>query len=152
MARGESTEEERQEVAESLIGLSAKEKAQALEKLHSDYTINEWNDIYSRLMEIDPQSQVRYETPEDLEIPSMSDDDLANSIDGINRNQTDLTDAEKPIALGWIKDEMARRKAKASEPKEEVEVKEEPDELDAYTKDLEDYLDKNPDAKKKNYY
>lgn len=26
------------------------------------------------------------------------------------------------------------------------------DELDAYTKDLEDYLDKNPDAKKKNYY
>ena len=29
---------------------------------------------------------------------------------------------------------------------------EEDDELDAYTKDLEDYLDKNPDAKKKNYY
>lgn len=26
------------------------------------------------------------------------------------------------------------------------------EELDAYTKDLEDYLDKNPDAKKKNYY
>lgn len=26
------------------------------------------------------------------------------------------------------------------------------DELEAYTKDLEDYLDKNPDAKKKNYY
>lgn len=26
------------------------------------------------------------------------------------------------------------------------------DELSAYTKDLEDYLDKNPDAKKKNYY
>lgn len=29
---------------------------------------------------------------------------------------------------------------------------EEDEELSAYTKDLEDYLDKNPDAKKKNYY
>ena len=28
----------------------------------------------------------------------------------------------------------------------------EEDELDAYTKDLEDYLEKNPNAKKKNYY
>ena len=31
-------------------------------------------------------------------------------------------------------------------------IEEEPDELDAYTKDLEDYLEKNPKAKDKNYY
>lgn len=37
--------------------------------------------------------------------------------------------------------------------KEEDEKEtEEPDELDAYTKDLEDYLEKNPKAKDKNYY
>ena len=37
--------------------------------------------------------------------------------------------------------------------KEEDEKEtDEPDELDAYTKDLEDYLEKNPKAKDKNYY
>lgn len=62
-----------------------------------------------------------------------------------------------------IKDNFTPPGAKDEKPKvEKPEVKEEidtndngkveVDELDAYTKDLEDYLDKNPDAKKKNYY
>ena len=49
-------------------------------------------------------------------------------------------------SIDAIKDNFTPPCAKDEEP--EVEV----DELDAYTKDLEDYLDKNPDAKKKNYY
>lgn len=55
----------------------------------------------------------------------------------------------------WERPEF-KEEPKSEEPKEEVEVKEEvkeePDELDAYTKDLEDYLEKNPKAKDKNYY
>ena len=113
MARGNSTEDERQEVAESLIGLSPKEKSIALEKLHSDYDINEWKDIYSRLMEIDPQSQVRYNNPDELELSKMSEEDLLNSIDGIDRGQTDLTDAEQPIVKKWIKEELEKRKPKS---------------------------------------
>ena len=118
MARGNSTEDERQEVAESLIGLSPREKSIALEKLHSDYTIDEWKDIYSRLMENDPQSQVRYNNPEELELSKMSEEDLLNSIDGIDRGQSDLTDAEQPIVKKWIREELKKRKnPKGEEPK-----------------------------------
>lgn len=64
-----------------------------------------------------------------------------------------LNDNGRGITKVWIDDE---EDVEDEEPKEEVEVKEEvkeePDELDAYTKDLEDYLEKNPKAKDKNYY
>ena len=61
-----------------------------------------------------------------------------------------------------LEDAIDEWEKEGEEPKiEKPEVKDidtndngkvEVDELDAYTKDLEDYLDKNPDAKKKNYY
>ena len=77
------------------------------------------------------QDEVRWKTPDDLNIPTMSDEDLSNSIDGIERGQSDLTDAEKPIALGWIKDEMAKRKSKST------------DEMADFQKSLDDYASKN---------
>ena len=125
-----------------------------------------------------PQSEVRYTSPEELKLSEMSEEDLKQGLEDIKRGGTDYTDAEEPIVTGWIKDEMAKRKSKPKdeEPKGEGDkldheivndfaidaIKdnftppgakdEEPDELDAYTKDLEDYLEKNPKAKDKNYY
>lgn len=90
--------------------------------------------------ESNPQAEVRYKTPEDLMIPTMSDEDLANSIDGIERGQSDLTDAEKPIALGWIKDEMKKRKSAIdTNDNGKIEV----DEMADFQKSLDDYAAKN---------
>jgi hypothetical protein len=131
MARGNSTEDERQEVAEGLLGLPPKKLSIALEKLHSDYDINEWNDIYSKFMEINPQSQVRYNNPEELELSKMSEEDLKQGLEDIKRGVTDYTDAEEPVVTGWIKDELAKRKPK---PKSEMED---------FQKSLDDYAAKN---------
>ena len=90
--------------------------------------------------ESNPQAEVRYKTPEDLMIPTMSDEDLSNSIDGIERGQSDLTDAEKPIALGWIKNEMKKRKS-AIDTNDNGKIEE--DEMADFQKSLDDYAAKN---------
>ena len=96
-----------------------------------------------------PQSEIRYKTPEELELSKSSEEELLNFIGDIKRGRTDFTAAEEPVVLKWIKEEMKKRKS-AIDTNDNGEIEE--DELDAYTKDLEDYMKKNPKAKDKNYY
>lgn len=78
-----------------------------------------------------PQSEVRYTSPEELKLSEMSEEDLKQGIEDIKRGVTDYTDAEEPVVTGWIKDELAKRKSK---PK---------DEMADFQKSLDDYVAKN---------
>lgn len=79
-----------------------------------------------------PQSEVRYTSPEELKLSEMSEEDLKQGLEDIKRGVTDYTDAEEPIVTGWIKDELTKRKPKPT------------DEMDNFTDSLNDYMDKNP--------
>ena len=78
-----------------------------------------------------PQSEVRYTSPEELKLSEMSEEDLKQGLEDIKRGVTDYTDAEEPIVTGWIKDEMAKRKSKPT------------DEMADFQKSLDDYAKKN---------
>ena len=83
-------------------------------------------------------------------------------IDAIKDNFTPpgVKDEEPDLEVENLKEEYINSKPSREENEPGQSYKRYPtslkkkadDELDAFTKDLEDYLDKNPDAKKKAYY
>lgn len=79
-----------------------------------------------------PQSEIRYTSPEELKLSEMSEEDLKQGLEDIKQGVTDYTDAEEPIVTGWIKEELAKRKLKPT------------DEMADFQKSLDDYAKKNP--------
>ena len=87
-----------------------------------------------------PQSEVRYTSPEELKLSEMSEEDLKQGLEDIKRGVTDYTDAEEPIVTSWIKDEMKKRKSAIdTNDNGKIEV----DEMADFQKSLDDYASKN---------
>ena len=78
-----------------------------------------------------PQSEIRYTSPEELKLSEMSEEDLKQGLEDIKQGVTDYTAAEEPIVTGWIKEELAKRKPKPT------------DEMADFQKSLDDYASKN---------